>query len=416
MLDPVHDLQVSNQALDPGARQSSEPVFVREAHQLMRHYLGFVRRHWPIFIALPLAAAATAVIVTVQQPRRYEATAKVMAIGDAPPATYLPFLQNHSVADQAIRSSKIADPVDGLTPAELQSAIRVEVIRNTNVVAVAVTLRDPEKASALANQIAMAGLDLARRTKNLGPAIAIRDLLRARADEARASLERAADRVVQHRKKTQIDVLRKSMDAIFDERGQLSEISHSIDEERSRLIRAQADLASLSRIDALRRTIDESTLVAEATRVAAAANSPDIRSVAGVQIRADEVNRVYDAVNRQIAAARVELADLQRHRDQLVKAAELTPDDAKKLSQVYAVEDELSRLELERTIRENAFSEAFNRYESARLNVSRYGELIVLDPALPPDRPLGRGTVRNALMGAVAGLVLALVVVIGRAG
>jgi uncharacterized protein involved in exopolysaccharide biosynthesis len=292
----------------------------------------------------------------------------------------------------------------------------VEVIRNTNVVAVAVTLRDPEKASALANQIAMAGLDLARRTKNLGPAIAIRDLLRARADEARASLERAADRVVQHRKKTQIDVLRKSMDAIFDERGQLSEISHSIDEERSRLIRAQADLASLSRIDALRRTIDESTLVAEATRVAAAANSPDIRSVAGVQIRADEVNRVYDAVNRQIAAARVELADLQRHRDQLVKAAELTPDDAKKLSQVYAVEDELSRLELERTIRENAFSEAFNRYESARLNVSRYGELIVLDPALPPDRPLGRGTVRNALMGAVAGLVLALVVVIGRAG
>jgi uncharacterized protein involved in exopolysaccharide biosynthesis len=292
----------------------------------------------------------------------------------------------------------------------------VEVIRNTNVVAVAVTLRDPEKASALANQIAMAGLDLARRTKNLGPAIAIRDLLRARADEARASLERAADRVVQHRKKTQIDVLRKSMDAIFDERGQLSEISHSIDEERSRLIRAQADLASLSRIDALRRTIDESTLVAEATRVAAAANSPDIRSVAGVQIRADEVNRVYDAVNRQIAAARVELADLQRHRDQLVKAAELTPDDAKKLSQVYAVEDELSRLELERTIRENAFSEAFNRYESARLNVSRYGELIVLDPALPPDRPLGRGTVHNALMGAVAGLVLALVVVIGRAG
>jgi capsular polysaccharide biosynthesis protein len=417
MLDPVHNRSVSGPAaLDPNSTTLSDPAFVREAHQLMHYYVRYARHHWLLLVALPLAGAAVAAGVTRLPADTYEATAKMLASGDPPASTYLRFLQSQSVADEALQALKLDESKTGLTREELlQSAFRAEVVRNTNVLAATVTLQDPQAAATLANRMSLTAIDHSRRAKNIENALALRDLLRTHLDGARVSVERATALVLEHREKTRIDALRKSLDPVLAKRGQLSELSVRIDEARAHLTRAQADLASLSRIDALRWVIGESTVLAEATRVTTTKQPIDTASLSGNRVRADEVNRVYDSVNRQIAAARGALGDLERRRTRLLRVQRLTRADRQTLSQLYAAERELARLELERTLRENAFSEAFNRYEFARLNVAREGELSMLELAVPPDRPVARGTARNTILGSLIGFIFALVAIIWRA-
>ena len=416
MLDPVHNHSVSDPTeLDPSSNTMNDPALIREAHQLMRYYMGFARRHWLALVALPLAGAAIAAAVTRLPEDTYQATAKMLASGDPAASTYLPFVHNRQIADEALRMFKLGGPPHSLTVDEfMQSAFQAEVVRNTNVVTASVTLRDPKTAAEVANWLSASAMELSRRTKNIQNTLALRDLLRTQLDDARARLEQATAGVFQHREKTQIDALRKSGMVIAGRR-QLVELSARIDEMRARLMRAEADLASLSRIDALRRTIDDSTLLAEATRAATGKKPIDAASVSGNHVRFDEVNRVYDSVNRRIATARRALGDLERRRARLLRTERLTATDRRTLTQLYGAERELAQLELDRTLRENAFSEAFNRFESARLAVARQGELSMLERARPPDRPVARATARQTILGGLIGLAFAMVAIIWRA-
>src|SRR5687767_5339016 len=83
MLDSGHNLQVSGPVeLDTNPNQVNNPAFVREAHQLMRYYVSFARRHWLLLVVLPLAGAAVAAAVTRLPADTYTATAKMLAGGD----------------------------------------------------------------------------------------------------------------------------------------------------------------------------------------------------------------------------------------------------------------------------------------------------------------------------------------------
>ena len=417
MLHTVDNAAASGTAaLDEGAAQLRDPAFVRETRQLLRYYLRFFRRHRLLLIGFPLAAAVVALGFGWARPRQYQAVAMLMATGDANESTYLPYLQNSGIADEAIRAFKLDQPPYGLTRAQfLESAFRAETVRNRNLVSVTVTLQDPQAAAAVANHVATAALDLAARTKKTGNAIALRDLLHVRLEEERARLQEATARVDTYRTTAQLDALRTDVHRALTESGQISALSGLIEGARWRLTQLEADVANLSRIDALQRTFDQPVLPAEAASVDEAAKpTNDSRDNDGSRIRLDEVNRVYDTVDQQIVITRRELDALERERDRAVQAARLTPAERGKLAQLYSAERELSRLELERTQREIAFARAFNRYEAARLNVSKYGELIMFDRALPPDRSLARGTVRDALLGGVIGLAVALALVIVR--
>ena len=402
--------------LDSGP-EGSDPTFVREAHQLVLHYVGFVRRHRAVLIGVPFAAAVVALALTLSQPRIYEASVTMMAAGETPAPTYLPYLQNHSIADAVIRTFKLAAPPHSLTRSEfLQSAFRAEAIRNTNLLSMTVRLGDPQLVAQVLNRISKDAIELVRRT-NVDNAVVMRDLLRVQLNEARTRLESATTRLLRYREQSQIELLRGDIDAALFERGQLLALSAQIEELRSRLTRAQTELQGRSRVDTMRRTIDDSPLLTEAARSAASSKgSTDASSVLGLQLRTDEVNKVYEALDERIAIDRAELAGLEQKRDQLVKADGLATPQMKKLSQLYSAESEIAALELEQSLREKVYSEVSNRYELARLDVAKHGELIVIDPALPPDRPLARGTVSNVLLGATAGLLLAvMIVVIGRA-
>ena len=397
----------------------NDPTFVREAHRLALFYVRFVRRHRLVLLGVPAVAALLALGLTMLQPRRYESTVTMVSADtdstSAPSvATYVPYLQNHRIVDAVIRDFKLMDPPHRLTRTEFfRSAFDVEAVRNTNLLAMRLRLQDPQLAADVLNRISKEAIDLVRRT-NAENATAIRDILRAQLDEARERLEAGNKELLQYRDASQIELLRKDIDATLTERGQLLALSVQIEEMRSRLARAQAELQSRTRVDTLRQSIEDSPVLLEAARLAPGATVADSRPLIELELKSDVVNPVYDALDTQVATTRAELAGLEHRRDQLVKAEGIAEPQMRQLSRLYTVEAELARLELEQELRKEVFTEVSNRYELARLDVAKHGELFVVDPALPADRPLARGTVKNVFLAGLGGMAAALAIVILR--
>ena len=398
----------------------NDPTFVREAHRMALFYVRFVRRHRLVLLGVPTAAAILALGLTMLQPRLYESTVTMVSADtdstSAPSvATYVPYLQNHQIVDAVIRDFKLTGAPHRLTRTEFfRSAFEVEAIRNTNLLAMRLRLQDPQLAADVLNRISKDAIELVRRT-NAENATAIRDILRAQLDEARQRLDAGTKELLQYRDASQIELLRKDIDAALTERGQLLALSVQIEEMRSRLVRAQTELQSRTRVDTLRQSIEDSPVLLEAARIAApGAKVADSRPLIELELKSDVVNPVYDALDTQVATTRAELAGLEHRREQLVKAEGIAAPQMRQLSRLYSVEAELARLELEQELRKEVFTEVSNRYELARLDVAKHGELFVVDPALPADRPLGRGTVQNVFLAGLGGLVVALGIVILR--
>ena len=74
---------------------------------------------------------------------------------------------------------------------------------------------------------------------------------------------------------------------------------------------------------------------------------------------------------------------------------------------MYRSESRLDQLEAERRIARKTYEDVASRYQGARLTAfARTPQLVVVDPALVPDRPTRRYLARNALLGFVVGALL----------
>ena len=75
----------------------------------------------------------------------------------------------------------------------------------------------------------------------------------------------------------------------------------------------------------------------------------------------------------------------------------------------------LGQLDIERRLAQKSYEDIASRHQGSRLAaIGRTPQLLVVDPALPPERPLGRYLARNALLGITVGLLLGCVIVMLR--
>jgi uncharacterized protein involved in exopolysaccharide biosynthesis len=203
------------------------------------------------------------------------------------------------------------------------------------------------------------------------------------------------------------------VNAMLFERGRLPDLLVEIEAERARLQRAEAELAGRQRIDSLTRTIDADPALAEAVR--AGGGSPS--AMLGLQMKSEEVNRVYEALEQDVTQARTQLAALEKRRAQLVNVQRLDAQQQAKLTELYRKEAELARLGTEFEVAQKSYTEIAARYDVARLQVAgRSSQLQVIDRAIVPDRPRSRNLVRNTVFAFLAGATLmALGIVLTRA-
>ena len=79
-----------------------------------------------------------------------------------------------------------------------------------------------------------------------------------------------------------------------------------------------------------------------------------------------------------------------------------------KLSELYAKQAELGRLQTEAGLAKKIYEEVSTRYEQARLQVAgRTPQLQVIDLAVPPAQRVGPRVLRNTVLAMALGLVIA---------
>jgi uncharacterized protein involved in exopolysaccharide biosynthesis len=125
------------------------------------------------------------------------------------------------------------------------------------------------------------------------------------------------------------------------------------------------------------------------------------------------VNPVYEALQRDITTYRAQLAGLVQERQELVSRLNLDAPSANKLNRLYAAETALEGLSRARDIAREAYLNAANKYEDARLQSTlRSPRLQILDQAIPPDAPVAPRALRNALAAMLVALTLAALAVV----
>ncbi len=400
----------------PPTATRQESASDEDEFDLMQYMVVLWRYRLVIAIGTILCAVA-AFVATMLTPRTYEATVKLLvsppktgAAGEVGPtisvATFRSLIENQSLCAEIVEEFGLNKPPHRITAGQFVTGmVRVEAIRDTSVILVRVALWDPDLAAKVANRMAQAAEGLAAKLSREETTSA-RDFIRAQLDESRKRLDLAEANLESFRKKAQLELLRKDVDAMLGQRATLLELVVGIQAERARLARAEAQLAARKRIETLTRSIDMDPAAMEAARRGGVGSG----SVLPLQLRNESVDPVYEDLDKVAAESRTKLAGLEKQWAELVDVRKLDRDQQARLSLMYTEEAALSRLQTEYDISKEVYVDVSKRYEQARLQVAgRSAQLELMDAALAPDRPVSRHVIRNTGVALLAGLLLSTV-------
>jgi uncharacterized protein involved in exopolysaccharide biosynthesis len=387
-----------------------------EAVDLTPYLLALWRRRWVIVVAA-FALAIAVGVVTFIRPRSYTSTVTLLVsqskIGEEvgaviSPSNFRPLIENNGIVQAVLAKHALDRPPYDLSATRFaQDHLAVEEVRATSIIRLTVTLDDPARAAEVANEIGAEAIALARRLSR-DEAVQARDEIGAQLPEAEVRLQKAEDDLLKYRNAAQIELLKREVEMLVGQRGDLIKLDVQIASERARLLRGEQELAQRQQIMTVRRTIDSDPALSEAARQAAGT-----QSVLGVQLRAEEFSPVYEIVDRDVATSRVRLAALERERAETLKSLGLSTAQLKQLNQLYERERRLDRLTMERDLARKIYEEVATRYQVARLQVAgRSAQLQVVDRATPATQPEPRGTVGRAGTAFVVGLLLAVLAVL----
>ena len=403
-------------------------------------------RYRYILLVLALVVAVTTYAINRNIAPTYEVTFRMMAseskLGDEPTravgvASFRELLQSQTLAATILDEFKLTSPPHDLTPRRfLASNVDIDAIPDTAIIRVAVRLRDPEVLVRLANRYADAVVELAQRMSQ-EEMVYTKDRIKLEADAAQQRLAQSVDALKTFQRRTQIELLRKDVDSLLVGRPDALALSVQIEGERARLQQVERELSNQEPVRDARRTVDgvsalrplpalpapvEPPAAADAAKPAPAADAaklppaadaakpatgvtvrkPEPREPQDLRLRSDVlnpyVNPVYEALSRDVADARSQLAGLERQRKELVDRLKLDAPSAEKLNRLYEAEAELARLTRERDLTRASYLSAATKHEEARLQITmRSPRLQVLDGALAPDARWPQFSLRNTI-------------------
>jgi uncharacterized protein involved in exopolysaccharide biosynthesis len=142
-------------------------------------YISYLKSRWPQIIATAGFAVALAAGISLAMPKRYTATARIVI---QPPAgadvrsstavspiyleslkTYEQFATGDSLFQKAAQRFQLSGgPIEALK----RRVLKVEIVRNTRIMEISVTLADARKAQALAKFLAESTVDLNRTSSS----------------------------------------------------------------------------------------------------------------------------------------------------------------------------------------------------------------------------------------------------------
>src|SRR5579884_255164 len=284
-----------------------------------REYLGYLGRRWRVAAVACAVAGCAAAIASLAIPKRYTATATIFI--DAPAGsdprvstavspiyleslkTYEHFADSDTLFADAAARFHLKDDYASAALDELQRRVlKVVKPRDTKVLEISATLRDPVKAQALAQYVAEQTVELSRKTGRLSDEEFIRDA-QAQLSAAQAALTRAEEAVKRDSALGAIEAARADVENLTDLESRL----------RGELIATKVDAAGFSASEDRRElgTAQAKAAVLE-------------KQIAGVheelkvkEKRLSERREESDALHSSLEAARVTYAAAERRLEEV---------------------------------------------------------------------------------------------------
>ena len=450
------------------------PVTIRPGDEInLSEYVGTAWRYrWPILAIVAVTALVT-YLVNRQITPTYEVTVRMLAtesqvMDDATRralsvARFRELLESPSLIAGVLKEFELSAPPHRITPhGFLANNLSVREIPDTGILSASVRFTDPDKLVKIANKYAESAVNLASRL-NTDETTYARDLLKKQADESRKQLTKAENELEEFRRKAQIELLRKDVEAILDRRPDVMSLQVDIEAERAQLRQAEIELSKQERVRDVRRSLDTVPDAPNAPAPSATEPSrtpekgpqwsppssmPQRGKVPGSAERPREgeasapprpstgttstapavpgaplplrselndpyVNPVYEVLARDVAQSRAKLAGLEKRRQQLVSELKMSAPSSAKLETLYRSETQLAHLTGEYEVARNAYMNAASKYEDARLQITvRSPRLQILDSALPPDRPVRPRILRNVTAASMLAFTLTVIAVL----
>ena len=412
--------------LPPGGRGSVAPVSLRTGESpglvtLDREVsvlwlASLARRHAARIALIAFLGALAGAGYASLQPIVYEGRTKLIVVapklgGNRLPtsvASFRELLENRTVAAQVIRDLRLDQAPHRLTPQSFfERAAEVTELRNTTVLTVTVRLTDAALAARVANALAKGAIALSQRVDQHETAT-LADRLALQLKDASERLARAESTLLNYRREAQVELLRTDADAMLEQREGLPRLLGSIAGERARAAQIERELAKLDARVTVHRSFDADPAMTESLRVQAGSNS-----VMGITLNDEYVNPVYQGLQRELGQSRTRLAELEHRRGEMVGRQKIGGAELTRLIELYGRESMLSRLQSDYDLAKRVHADTAVRFEQVRTEMaSSSAQLVVLDEALPADRPFSRGRGKWAVFGAVTALLTALVVAV----
>jgi hypothetical protein len=298
-------------------------------------------------------------------------------------------------------------------------------------------MSDPARAMAAANLLVSRAVEF-NRALNQEKTVLLRDLLAAEQAEARKRMDAASDQYLAFQGSAQVDLTRRDVAAVLDQRSGLLGLTVQLQAERARLGKAEEELARHSRyVDAPGRASTTAALLdkAMAGESSATSNAPappgpqPLSSTSpATNVRLDQpsqglpsgldlsnplLNPVYQVIDYEVAAGRSRVAGLERQRSELVDRLKLNAPQVKELGDLQQKETRLEELHLEFELARDVYANLSKRYEEARASLgSQSAGLQVIDPALPPAMPMAASAWQTAVVATASGLMLGTILVL----
>ena len=381
----------------------------------LREYVELAWRFKWLLILSAVASGTLMFVASTSGSRVYESIVTFAAtpskIGDtspgttASPASFRPIIESRTTALAVIKELGLDKTPYRLTPTEFAEGIAsVDEVRGTNLMRVTVRFPEADLAARIANSLARHAVELARKVSS-DEAVQAKDMIGEQLTLARTRLDEEDKQLKTYREEAQIEALKEDVRAALGKRGELLDLLVTIESEKAKLKRMEEELAKHNRVDVMKKTIDSEPALAEAARAQAPGSS-----TLGLQLRSEAVDPVYQELDADAATTRTRLASLQKQKAELVDVRKLNASQMPLLMRLYAREATLGRREVERDLAQKIYEDISQRYEAARLQVAgRSAQLVILDEAIPADRPVSRDVARKTAMAALVGFCIALV-------
>jgi uncharacterized protein involved in exopolysaccharide biosynthesis len=330
-------------------------------------YIGYLRARWR-WIALSAAVAAgLALAISLAMTNQYTATARLLI--EPPAGTDLRaamavspiYLESLKTYEQLAASDSLFQKAVqrfGLSAASIESmkrrVLKVQVVRNTRIMEVAVTLPDPKKAQAMAQFLAEATVELNRSSVAESDQELVGNFT-AQEREARARLTQAETDWTHSVATEPVEALQATIEQAADSRAKLQQLIQSV----------ELELAD----------------VGERLKQATALEQAELRrEESNARVRLAEMRKQVQEFDRQNAERERLLGTRQAHRD---------------------------KVEADRKAALAALTAAEARLREARGESGYRGErLKIIDPGIVPQRPSAPNLPLNVVGALLVGLVL----------